>query len=426
VEVLETNDWAGKFIPIIPVFGKELWVDDGSGSKRMLMSLIRLARDPQMLYDYIRTAQMELVSMTPKTPWVAVEGQLEGHESEWQTANTVPIAYLQYKAKTEQTGDTVLPPPTRQPYEPQLQQLELAAEASRRAIQAAIGINPLPTAAQRQNEKSGVALEHIQSQADQGSFHFIDNYDRALQFSGRVIDDLIDHIYDTTRDVAVRKQNGEHSMVKMNDLSSPEGAQTGKGTHGVTISVGPSFQSQREEASDFVDTLMQNLEALPIEPAAKAKLLALAIKLKDVGPLGDEMSEIISPPQTEAEMQQQLQQMQAQNQQYQQLIAGLQAETQKLYQEKNGKVVDNQFMLQKAKLDNDTKVLIAEIETKAQSLSERQQMYLEVWKEVHGAAHDAATQAVDHSHEADQSQQAIQAQQQAAQQESQNGNGAQG
>jgi hypothetical protein len=194
----------------------------------------------------------------------------------------------------------------------------------------------------------------------------------------------------------------------------------------VTISVGPSFQSQREEASDFVDTLMQNLEALPIEPAAKAKLLALAIKLKDVGPLGDEMSEIISPPQTEAEMQQQLQQMQAQNQQYQQLIAGLQAETQKLYQEKNGKVVDNQFMLQKAKLDNDTKVLIAEIETKAQSLSERQQMYLEVWKEVHGAAHDAATQAVDHSHEADQSQQAIQAQQQAAQQESQNGNGAQG
>ncbi len=138
------------------------------------------------------------------------------------------------------------------------------------------------------------------------------------------------------------------------------------------------------------------------------------------------MSEIISPPQTEAEMQQQLQQMQAQNQQYQQLIAGLQAETQKLYQEKNGKVVDNQFMLQKAKLDNDTKVLIAEIETKAQSLSERQQMYLEVWKEVHGAAHDAATQAVDHSHEADQSQQAIQAQQQAAQQESQNGNGAQG
>ena len=426
VEVLETNDWAGKFIPIIPVFGKELWVDDGSGSKRMLMSLIRLARDPQMLYDYIRTAQMELVSMTPKTPWVAVEGQLDGHESEWQTANTVPIAYLQYKAKTEQTGDTVLPPPTRQPYEPQLQQLELAAEASRRAIQAAIGINPLPTAAQRQNEKSGVALEHIQSQADQGSFHFIDNYDRALQFSGRVIDDLIDHIYDTTRDVAVRKQNGEHSMVKMNDLSSPEGAQTGKGTHGVTISVGPSFQSQREEASDFVDTLMQNLEALPIEPAAKAKLLALAIKLKDVGPLGDEMSEIISPPQTEAEMQQQLQQMQAQNQQYQQLIAGLQAETQKLYQEKNGKVVDNQFMLQKAKLDNDTKVLIAEIETKAQSLSERQQMYLEVWKEVHGAAHDAATQAVDHSHEADQSQQAIQAQQQAAQQESQNGNGAQG
>lgn len=406
IETLEENEWAGKYIPLIPVLGKELWVDDGSGSKRMLMSLVRLARDPYMLYCYVRTAQMELVSMTPKTPWIMYEGQADGHESEWQTANTVPIAYLQAKAKTNATGDTVLPLPERQTYEPALQQMEIAAEAARRDIQSAIGINPLPTAAQRLNEKSGVAIERIQSQADQGSFHFIDNYDRALEFSGRVIDDLIDSIYDTERDVPIRKQNEDHAMVRINaEDSADKGNVTGVGEHGVTISVGPSFQSEREEASEFVDTLIENIEALPMDPPGKAKLLAMAVKLKDIGPLGDEMADIISPPQTEAQMQAQLTQLQSQLTQYQQLIAGLQAENQKLFAEKNGKVVDNEYMLKAKQIDNDTKVLIAEIGTKAQSIQERQQMYLEVWKEVHGAAHEAAMQSEQQAHDAQQAQQ---------------------
>ena len=368
---------------------------------------------------------MELVSMTPKTPWVMYEGQADGHESEWQQANTVPIAYLQAKAILNSTGNNILPLPQRQTYEPALQQMEIAAEAARRAIQAAIGINPLPTAAQRTNEKSGVAIERIQSQADQGSFHFIDNYDRALQFNGVVLDDLIDAIYDTARDVPVLKQNEDHAMVRINDPqagSDKEGNVTGIGRHGITISVGPSFQSEREEASDFVDTLIQNIEALPMDPPGKAKLLAMAVKLKDIGPLGEEMADIISPPQNEAQMQAQLQQMQSQLANYQQLIAGLQAENQKLYAEKNGKVVDNEYMLKKAKLDNDVKILIAEIGTKAQQESERMQMYKEYWIEQHGAAHEVAMQSEQNAADMQKAQLASQQQQALAAQQQPNGN----
>ena len=241
-------------------------------------------------------------------------------------------------------------------------------------------------------------IERIQSQANQGTYHFIDNYDRALMHSGRIIDDLMDKVYDTERRVPVRKMNEDHGMIAVNNPADANSA-TNKGDHGVTISTGPSYESQREEASSFVDLIISNIEALPIDPVAKAKLLALSVKLKDIGPIGEEIADLIAPPQTEAQQQQQLQQVTAQAAQYQQMVAQLQAENMILHNEKNGKVVDNEYMLKKAQLDNDVKVLIAQIQTKAQDALQRAQMYQEFMIENHGAAHEAAMQQVQLQHD---------------------------
>jgi hypothetical protein len=46
--VLETVDWAGRFIPIVPVWGDELMVD----GRRRLRSLVRDAKDPQRMFNY--------------------------------------------------------------------------------------------------------------------------------------------------------------------------------------------------------------------------------------------------------------------------------------------------------------------------------------------------------------------------------------
>ena len=43
-EILKENPWKGQWIPIIPCLGKELWLDQGNGTVRVLQSLIRLAR----------------------------------------------------------------------------------------------------------------------------------------------------------------------------------------------------------------------------------------------------------------------------------------------------------------------------------------------------------------------------------------------
>lgn len=400
VEILEENDEPGRYIPIVWFTGRELWVDTGGGPQRKLMSMIRLARDPQMMINYIRSAEAEQIGMTPKVPYLGVEGQFV-HPEEWQASISEPKAFLQYKAKV--TGvDGTLGPPTRQPFTPQVDPLEMAAESSRRAVQSAMGLSALPVNAQRLGDKSGVALKEIDENEDRGSFHFIDNFEMALEHSGRVLDDKIPYVYDGTRTLTLRNVEGEHRVV---DVNKPKPGSDEiendltVGEHDITISTGPSQQSERDKADDFVDTMVPELEGLTIDPVAKQKLLGLLIKLKNVGPVGDKMIEILTPDDTGAQAQQQSQQLQAQVQNYQVMLSQLQAENLKLYQEKVGKLVDNAAMLKKAEMDNLVKLAIAEIGAKAQITSERYQQLHDAMLAIVDNSHNAAMTAIEQQHE---------------------------
>ena len=400
VEILERNPEPGDYIPIVWLTGKELYIDDGGGPKRMLMSMIRLARDPQMLVNYYRTCQAEVVGMTPKTPFIGVTGQFHNPEN-WQTANNDPKAFLEYDARTPGTGDQVLPAPERQPYEPQIQALEMGAESARRGIQAAMGLSGLPTNVQKLNDKSGVALKKIDENEDKGSFHFIDNYEMALEYSGRIINNKIPLVYHEPREIGVRNAKDEHRSVKVNQVSTNEkGEQETNdlttGEHEVTISTGPSYQSEREAADEFVKTIVPELEGLELPPPVKMKLLAMLVKTQNIGPMGDEISKLLDPPDQSA---QQIQSLQQQAQQSQQMLAEQQTEIQNMKIKEQAHVIDNEYMLKKSQMDNKLKLDIAEIGAKSQDKQSRDALTQDLLKELHVAAHDAAKQAVQHAHE---------------------------
>jgi hypothetical protein len=304
LEILETNpeDKRVQYIPIIPCFGKEMFVDDGGGSKRILMSLIRLARSPYKMYCFLRAQEAEEATMTPRVPWMLYEGQAEGHEDEFNNAHNTPIAYLQVKPVIDSASGQVLPLPTRPQFQPNFEAYEIACEAMKRAIQSACGMYNTAVGKHDTNVKSGVALKALDSQSSQGNFHFIDNYDRCLQHVGRVIDERIPVYYDTPRQVGLRKPDESHEIARVNDPNYvPDGQQEAQhidlltGEHDVTVSTGPSFNSQREEASAFNEALIGNIADLPISPEQKTQLLALGIKLKQLGPIGDQMVEVLTP-----------------------------------------------------------------------------------------------------------------------------------
>jgi hypothetical protein len=91
-EVLETNDWKGKYIPIIPVYGDEVLVE----GKRTLVSLVRFSKEPQQMFNYWRTASTELVALSPKAPWVGPKGAFKTDAGKWASANTASHAFIEY------------------------------------------------------------------------------------------------------------------------------------------------------------------------------------------------------------------------------------------------------------------------------------------------------------------------------------------
>jgi hypothetical protein len=182
---------------------------------------------------------------------------------------------------------------------------------------------------------------------------------------------------------------------------------TGKGEFDVTISTGPSYASEREEQSAFVDSLLENMANLPQPGTPQAKVLALAIRMRpDLGPIGEQIADVFDPPPADPNMPPEAQ---AAIQQIQSELQAVQQENTALHMDRAGKVLEQQTKLllqqmkedgdnQRAQLANDIKVLLAEISAKSQDEQQRQQMYQEFWKENHGAAHEVGQQAMEHQH----------------------------
>lgn len=407
VEVLEERDFPGTSIPFVSCYGKVIYLDEGAGPKKKILSLIRLARDPMMLYCYYRTQQAEMAGMIPKVPVSGYKGQFESHEDDWQKAPHEPLAYIQSNFTTDGWNPNwgPMPLPQRIAYSAgeHLQALELCAEGARRAIQAAVGTSPLPTQAQRRNEKSGVALKTIEDAEQRGSFHFIDHFDDALLRTGQIFCDLIPFYYDTKRDVTVRDEQDQPSVVSINDPGNPEAVNAVDGDHDVTISVGPWEASERETASNFADSLLNSVLLKLMPPPMALKLAALATRLKSVGPIGDEIAEMLSPKQEEGEQQgptpDQVQQMQ---QQLQALGAKLQEAEQALQTDKikvDGQIyikeLDLKFQREKLQQESETKITVAELSAKVDRIA----LFLEERARLGLQGHEAGLAAMGAVHQ---------------------------
>jgi hypothetical protein len=297
-----------------------------------------------------------------------------------------------------------------------------------------MGLQALPTPAQQANQKSGVALAKIESQQSIGSYHLIDNYERAIQLTGRIINHWLTEtdLGETQR--PVRLADGNHKLVKINtdaavieeDHEYHFPIADDQGRYQVTVSSGPSFESQREEASDFANTLVSNLHGLPLAPPQAAQILALVIRLKQLGPLGDQMADIISPQNASAQMQQQIGQLQAQAAQTNQEMQQLSALVQKLMLERQGKVIEQQGKQAIVKMQEDTKLAVAQMNASKDANESIAQREIDTYQMLHDSAHDVAMQQQQHAHEtaigaaeAQHAQQQQQSQQQAAAQQAQ-------
>lgn len=413
VEILTKGaDQPGPYIPIIPVFGKELWLDDGGTPERVILSLVSLARDPQKALAYVMSAMLENVGQLPKTTFIGAVGQFQTDKDAWDSINSQFHPYVQYDPVVDATGAQTLPAPQRTQQTPDFQAYATGADICRRAIMSAMGLQSLPAAAQRQNQKSGVALEKIQSEQAVGSYHLVDSYDQAIKLTGRIINHWLSEtdVGETQR--PVRLADGKHKLVDINtdapvmdnDHEYHFPIADDQGRYQVTISSGPSSESQREDGREFADKLTQSLAEIDfLSPQQKAQIFGLNVRMMQLGPLGDQMADIVSPQNATSQMQQQMGQLQQAQQQQGQQLQEAQGLIQKLMLERQGKVIENRgkmaIAMAEADKDRETKIAVAEISTKAQNDQERTETFNDLTAQFHEQAHETALQADQHAHE---------------------------
>ena len=254
MQILEKRDWAGKYIPVVPVYGQQLIVD----SKKKKFGLTRMAKDPQRMYNFWSTALTESVALAPKAKWLLAEGQDEGHEDEWNQANIKSMPVLRYK-QTDSEGRPANAPTRLQP-EPPPVGITTALEGLNADLMAVVGIydpSMLP-----QGNQSGKAIQGQQSQVDMTNFHYYDNLTRSIKQTGRIILDLIPHVYDSERALRIIGDDGKGEIVNLNQKTQDEQGvekilnDVTVGQYDVVMETGPGYNSKRQEA---VESMVQML-----------------------------------------------------------------------------------------------------------------------------------------------------------------------
>lgn len=399
VDVLEETDWEDWQIPIFPVFGEEQWVD---GELR-IVSLVRNAKSSQRAFNMAWNGMLEAMALSPKSPWMVTPKMVEGFEAIWRTSNTEPHAYLPFNVDPQQPGG-----PQRTNASVDLNGWAMVVGQAEQALKSTTGIYDASLGAQG-NETSGRAILARQKEGDTANFNYVDNLSRCILSRTRALMRLTPIVISAPRVVRIIGADDTRTPVMLyNSQQSqppdqlPPGVEKiydiGTGKYDVTVTVGPSYATKRQEAvasmmdaAKFDPLLLQTAgdifysqfdweKAQEIAERRKMALPPQILQQIDAEKSGQE------PPtpqqmqllQQHQQLTEQVQQLTQVNQQLQSAINNKAAEN----------VYEHKLKLQLAKIQQDTALIVKEAEINARLGQAEIQAKLAMNQQLHSQAHE--------------------------------------
>ena len=280
------QEWPGKYIPVIPVMPEEFLVD----GKPIWKGIIRDARDPSMLYNYVASANIEAVALSPKSPLMIGKSQIEGNENQWRNAHTTPFPYLVYN---DESGNTSIP--QRVSAVQQQPGLLATMQQANMDFDDTIGIFRAGLGA-ASNEKSGIAIRERKQESDTGTYEYHDNLSRAVQWSYRVLIDLIPRIYDTERGLRLMNPDDTESFAEINkEIVGENGERViindiTVGKYDIAATLGPAYATQRQEGQQILSDVLTAVA--PVAPQTVPIILPRLFKLMDFPEAQDIVKEL--------------------------------------------------------------------------------------------------------------------------------------
>jgi hypothetical protein len=251
---------AGKYIPVVPVYGKRWFVDN----VERCMGVVRLAKDAQRLKNAQLSKLAEISATSSVRKPIFTPEQVKGHELTWAEDNIKNYPYALVNPITDANGN---PQPAAalgytEPPEisPALAALLQLTETDMRDILGNQG-----EADKMVSNISGKAVEMIQTRLDMQTFIYMSNFAKAIRRAGEIWLSMAKDVYvEEGREMKTIGQTQEVSTVVLGDPEAApktgavrKGIDFSRAAFDVAVDVGPSFASRREATVRAITGIMQ-------------------------------------------------------------------------------------------------------------------------------------------------------------------------
>ena len=237
---------AGRFIPIVPVYGKRWFVDN----VERCMGHVRLCKDVQRLKNMQLSRLGEIAALSPIEKPIMAPEQVAGFEHMWANDNIDNNPYLLANPLTDTNGNVIVQGPISYTKPPQVpQSLAALLQLTDVDIRELLGN-------QEQGEKinanvSAEAIDLVQNQLGMQSYIYIDNFAKAIKRCGAIWLSMAKELY--VEEGRRMKTIGKQDEVDSAELSRPVIGESGieyendltKASFDVGVDVGPTSSSKK-------------------------------------------------------------------------------------------------------------------------------------------------------------------------------------
>ena len=369
-KILQKKDWLGKLLPIVYVEGDSFIDDHG---KQHVVPLTYFGEEPQKLLNIGLSNLADSLTRYRSERFKATRESIpEDFVETWSNPSEHEGLFIfnstpEMPAGPELIGSSEIPGGIFE-----------SVQGASALINEVVGRNQT-TLGQQGNEISGVAIDNRVRQDNESLGIHFDNLERAIEYTGKVILELVPKVYDSRRVMNVETKDGKNKNVMLND---PQYSWTNleEGEYQITVKSGPSFALQQQEMSE---TLIKMVQMDPQLMTIYGDIIMKNLDLNDAQALADRIDLILDPrvlqmtgkkvpqlpqsPNPQAQMQRQaMQQQQIETQLKQQ---ELQLQEQKQQADQYFQQMENELKSAKLNLDREA-LAVKENETDVRARTE--------------------------------------------------------
>ena len=389
-EKLATDD-----IPIVTIYADAMLVDGERRVKGMVEDLM----EAQRIFNFNSSSIAETMALGSRANWVAIAEQIEPYLDLWRQSSSRNIAVLPYKNVPGAER------PSKITNEPPIQAMSAARQQSADDLRSISGVYDA-TQSPRGGEESGRAIITRRHQAATGNSNYVKCLGRGVKRTANILLKLFPEIYDTGRVKRIlgRDRQNKTIMVHAGRPESlpamlPDGI-TGVfdltvGSYSVTVNVGPSYDTLREE------TLEMMLALVGAEPALAPLLGDLIVNLMNFSgkqAFVDRLQRALPPALQDRDSQTDPGQLAAQNGQLMQANQKLMAQVQQLSQLIQTKQIEGASREKVAELKVQATAIASAARLESQRIKEKSAILRSSADHQFTAAHDHALEIRKHLH----------------------------